>query len=271
MIDVHVRPGDSMFILSEAIKKIYNHSVFQPKTLGPGLHVSFPILHRSETETLVSFFVYRLDLYRFVTLPRYRFLVALEPSVNLQAIPIESPKDIGLNIEFFQGRGQMIHPLYKLRPNYRGIPEQVSNLVGQLMKLYPKAPSLLTQSERSVVEEYANFFNSSAEELFVPAFRSISPEFFEWIEEVLQGTSTFLSVDPHFALRKMHAFNQLVILPAFTEIKATLEQDNKDVMIISGSSTGDAELDKNFKGMHPGGHWLGGTEYYFSDAVDLCT
>ncbi len=255
----------------ELVDGIFDHSVFRPQLIGGVCYSSFPILIQTESEILLSLFTYNLDFKQYITQPSYHFLVSLKSPNNIEAIPIVKPGDIGFNIDFSQSRAHMIHPLNKPRPNFIITYEKICGTVDQLINFYPKNPPLLTESERSVVEEYANLFNTYAEDLLIPAYRFVSPDFFEWLQEVLQGTSTSLHVDPHFALRKMHAFNQLVILPVFNEIKATLEQDNKEVMIISGSSTGDDELDKNLQGMHPNGHWLGGTEYYFSDAVDLCT
>ena len=112
---------------------------------------------------------------------------------KVQLIKAE-PKDFNLNLQSRKSLGvlSIVHRVRPLRREFLyGIDDvkswitQLHSKLDEIRKIYPRAPEMLTEAEKETVTTYLELFVSLIQPPFLPAYRSLNPHFFDWLESVL--------------------------------------------------------------------------------------
>ncbi len=156
---------------------------------------SWPIPLRKEGKTYLCFFLYNVTGPAKERCLRAPFCKVLSPMDTYRQIQFEmaEPEDFRIIVS---PRASLGDPeVICWNKSFKGAPptgenitlwrEQLLDVVDELLKIYPRDPEQLTDTEKELVKTYVDLFGSLIEQPFLPAYRSLNSHFFDWLESVV--------------------------------------------------------------------------------------
>jgi hypothetical protein len=119
---------------------------------------------------------------RLIGPPTYRVIARVEGPEQIEFTPV-TPQAMGLDVESDTALEKIeLEPRKQGAESYESLTSQLYATVEQLMQIYPKAPELLSEAEKQSVQTYQTLFDKMAKRSLIPAYRSLNPHFFHWLE-----------------------------------------------------------------------------------------
>lgn len=172
---------------SEIVSAIEN-SKLKPKTVGSCWMLSQPIPVRSSQELKLGFFWYLFSAaHATIRPPVYKIVASIDTLSNISFIPLAHPKLIGIDVEPAKVIGKM--EIKKPQDGELTLSQkehQLYRLIDQILEVYPKASQNIIDDERELISEYQRIFAQIAPHSLLPAYHSLNPHFFGWIESSMQ-------------------------------------------------------------------------------------
>ena len=182
----------SSYSTAEIIKAVKIHIVTE---MGMSVVTSLPIPFLSKEEIYLSLFLYSITGFFEDRCLRAPFCKVVSPMDTYQKIQFEmtEPQNFNLDVPPRESLGDP-YIVRKYKP-FRNGPvsdenvslwrEKIVETMDQLVKVYPRSSQDLSDEEREVVYFYFDLLVSVIEQPFLPAYRSLNPHFFSWLEEVV--------------------------------------------------------------------------------------
>jgi hypothetical protein len=127
---------------------------------------------------------------RKVQPPRYRVLADTESIENIQFTPVE-PKDFGINVSSNQLLGKEENENLKgiTISEYEVMAERLYSLVDEMVRLYLKLSSEMSEREKDAVAQFNKLFHILVPKTKVlwPYYMAMNPVFFHWVDEISAG------------------------------------------------------------------------------------
>lgn len=152
--------------------------------------LSWPVPHMREDKLLLAFFLYLAAGprgNRHIWYPHHRVFVDPESIEDLEFILV-NPEEFGgpsVNKPFARQGGEHLGSM--TLDEYDVLATQLYQLIDRILDFYLKPISAPSQSERETVVQYRMLFQKLTQPELWPLYRTVNPEFFNWIEEVDVG------------------------------------------------------------------------------------
>ena len=158
--------------------------------------ISYPVPIILNEEPHLRFFIYvsnRIDGVYHLMAPFYKVESPINTYKEVKLTKAE-PQDFNLNV---QPRGSLgVSKIVNRVRSFRGeLPygydkvsswtTQLYSTVDEILQIYPRSSETLTEGEKDIVSTYFELFVSLIQPPFLPAYRSLNPHFFDWLESVL--------------------------------------------------------------------------------------
>jgi hypothetical protein len=165
------------------ISQLINGSELIPKTIGGTWMLSLPVLAGNEAKPCLKFFWYPISGI-WIWPPCYHIKASLETSLDIEYTKIQHPKEIGLNIDPGTKLGRIeLKRIQDGGPMTGQLKQSMYQLADSLCKIYPKPLESLIDSERQTIQQYQELFSRLAPKILLPAYNSLNPHFFKWVED----------------------------------------------------------------------------------------
>jgi hypothetical protein len=180
------------YTTAEIVKAVKIHIATE---MAMSTMLSRPIPLSIEGKMHLSFFLFNITgPYRERCL-RAPFCRALSPMDTYLKVQFEMAEPPSFNI-IVSPRASLGDPeVICWHKSFKGAPptgenitiwrEQLLDIVDELLKVYPRDPEQLTDNEKELVKTYIELFGSLIEQPLLPAYRSLNPHFFDWLESVI--------------------------------------------------------------------------------------
>jgi hypothetical protein len=163
--------------------------------MGMSVNSSSPIPLIVDEKIHLCFFLFTItgtNKNLFLKPPFCRIISPIYTYKEIQFMNAE-PKDFNINVPSGTSLVNLnVSP--RFRP-YKGNSSKESNfltwrdplyeLIDKILLLYPRDQEQLSDNEKASVQEYLEMFSCLIEPSFLPAYRSLNPHFFDWLESVI--------------------------------------------------------------------------------------
>jgi hypothetical protein len=157
--------------------------------------LSWPIPLIIEGNRHLCFFLYNITGPSGERCLRAPFCKAISPINSYQQVQFEMLEPQSFNIDVPPHKSLGDPDIVRQHKSFRGAPptgenitlwrDEILEVVEELSEIYIREPEQLTNFEKESVETYLGLFSSLIEQPFLPAYRSLNPHFFNWLEAVL--------------------------------------------------------------------------------------
>jgi hypothetical protein len=164
------------------VEAIETHPVrWSEITLESALSWPVPVEHNGRVA--LSFFWYPVGgpiNNRKIYPPYYRVVADLDGRDDPAFMRLE-PGALGLRVP--QGGALGSEKLPEMsQTEHEQLVDQLYQAVDRLVEAYPRPPQMLSASEREAARMYRASFNKLIEPPLLPAYRTLNPHFFDWLE-----------------------------------------------------------------------------------------
>jgi hypothetical protein len=130
---------------------------------------------------------------------------------------LAEPKDFNLNIKPDESMGNF-SIVCRYRPfrgqlsskEVRSWQSQLYSKMDEILQIYPCDPNTLNNQERETVSTYLELFISLIHPPYLPAYKSLNPHFFEWLEAVV-GYAVDPLLGPENVAHEYHAVDGIPV------------------------------------------------------------
>jgi hypothetical protein len=163
--------------------------------MGMLIHLSCPIPLKLEGGMHLSFFLYKtsgIQNNNFLKPPFCRVLSTIDSYKEIQFLMskpqdfnIDSPSDTPLVDLDLTPRFRPYKGYSSSESNFLTWKDPLYELIDKILLLYSCDQNQLTENDKKSVQEYLEIFSCLIEPSFLPAYRSLNPHFFDWLEAVI--------------------------------------------------------------------------------------
>lgn len=163
--------------------------------MGNAVVISYPIPSNINGALQLSFFLFsrnKIDGFYHLMPPFTRIKSPINTYKEVEAINA-CPAKFNINAQSGESLGD-INIVTRLRLFRDEVPcidnvvrwrDELYLKMDQLLSIYPREPDTLNEIEKDTVTTYFELFVSLIQPPFLPAYRSLNPHFFDWLEAVL--------------------------------------------------------------------------------------
>jgi hypothetical protein len=201
------------YTTNEVVEAVENFTM----DMGMKIVISYPIPITVNGALRLVFFLFIINS-RGLLPPFCRVESPVNTYHEIESIKAE-PKEFNLNIlpEESLGNLEVVHRNRPFRGELpygrKGVPlweTYFYSKMDELRNIYPREPETLNESEKDTVTTYFELFVSLIQPPFLPAYRSLNPHFFDWLEAVL-GYEVDPLLGPQNVATEYHAVDNIPV------------------------------------------------------------
>ena len=168
---------------SDLIDAVNSHP-FRCEEIPLETALSLPVLVLDGGHPTIGFFYYSVGGpfdNRVVGPPSHKVIVNASNLEQIQFIPV-TPQEMGLDVAPDQALEKIeLVPRKEGVESYDYLMNQLCITVDHLFQFYPKSPDLLNEAEKQYILTYKTLFNKLVKKSLIPAYKALSPQFFDWL------------------------------------------------------------------------------------------